>query len=34
MGLPQVAGAINGTHIPIIKPQDNPSDYYNQKGIQ
>ena len=32
-GFPQVyvAGVINGTHIPIISPQDNPSDYYNQK---
>ena len=26
---PQVAGAIDGTHIPVIRPQDNPSDYYN-----
>ena len=25
-GFPQVASAINGTHIPIIKPNDNPSD--------
>ena len=30
---PQVAGAIDGTHIPIISPQDNPSDYYNRKGF-
>ena len=32
-GFPQVAGAIDGTHIPIIRPQDNPSDYYNRKGF-
>ena len=25
-GFPQVAGAIDGTHIPIISPQANPSD--------
>ena len=30
-GFPQVAGAIDGTHIPIISPQENPSDYYNCK---
>ena len=30
---PQVAGAIDGTHIPVIRPQDNPSDYYNRKGF-
>ena len=32
-GFPQVAGAIDGTHVPVIKPQDNPSDYYNRKGF-
>ena len=32
-GFPQVAGAIDGTHIPIISPQENPSDYYNRKGF-
>ena len=30
---PQVAGAIDGSHIPIICPKDNPSDYYNRKGF-
>jgi len=32
-GFPQVAGAIDGTHIPVIRPHDNPSDYYNRKGF-
>ena len=32
-GFPQVAGAIDGTHIPIISPRENPSDYYNHKGF-
>ena len=32
-GFPQVAGAIDGTHVPVIKPQDDPSDYYNRKGF-
>ena len=32
-GFPQVAGAIDGTHIPIISPLENPSDYYNRKGF-
>ena len=27
-GFPQVAGAIDGTQVPVIKPQDNPSDYH------
>ncbi|XP_063813276.1 uncharacterized protein LOC135051001 [Pseudophryne corroboree] len=31
-GYPQCAGAIDGTHIPIIAPRDNPADYYNRKG--
>lgn len=31
-GFPQCAGAIDGTHIPILSPRDNPSDYYNRKG--
>ena len=31
--IPQVASAIDGTHIPVIRPQDNPSDYYNRKGF-
>ena len=33
MGFPQVAGAIDGTHIPIICPVENSSDYYNRKGF-
>lgn len=31
-GYPQCAGAIDGTHIPIIAPTDNPADYHNRKG--
>lgn len=31
-GYPQCAGAIDGTHIPIIAPRDNPADYHNRKG--
>ena len=30
-GFPQCFGAINGSHIPIITPKDNPIDYYNRK---
>jgi len=26
-GFPQAAGAIDGTHIPIIRPQHSPADY-------
>ena len=29
-GFPQVAGAIDGTHIPVLKPNASPSDYYNR----
>ena len=32
MGFPQVADAIDGTHIPIIRPDESASDYYNRKG--
>lgn len=31
-GFPQVAAAIDGSHIPIIKPLNCASDYYNRKG--
>ena len=29
---PQAAGAIDGSHIPIIRPDESASDYYNRKG--
>ena len=31
-GFPQAAGAIDGTHIPILRPDESTSDYYNRKG--
>ena len=31
-GFPQAAGAIDGSHIPIIRPDESESDYYNRKG--
>ncbi|PWA23147.1 hypothetical protein CCH79_00001919 [Gambusia affinis] len=31
--LPQVAGAIDGTHISIMAPDENPVDYYNRKNV-
>lgn len=30
---PQVAGAIDGTHISILAPTDDPADYHNRKGF-
>ena len=32
-GFPQVAGAIDGTHIPSIRPQVNATDYISRKGF-
>lgn len=32
-GFPQVVGAIDGTHIPILHPHDSPSDYFNRKSF-
>jgi hypothetical protein len=31
-GFPQTVGANDGTHIPIIRPLESASDYYNRKG--
>ena len=31
-GFPQAAGGIDGSHIPIIRPDESASDYYNRKG--
>ena len=31
-GFPQCAGAVDGSHIPIISPKECPADYYNRKG--
>ncbi|CAG2195659.1 unnamed protein product [Mytilus edulis] len=32
LGFTQTVGAIDGTHIPIIAPSENSSDFYNRKG--
>ena len=31
-GFPQVAGAIDGSHIPILRPDKSAADYFNRKG--
>ena len=33
LAFPQVTGAIDGTHVPILKPTDCPSDCYNHKAF-
>ena len=31
-GFPQAAGSIDGSHIPILHPDESASNYYNHKG--
>ena len=33
LGFPQAAGVVDGTHIPIIHPDENATDFYNRKGF-
>ena len=32
-GFPGIIGAVDGTHIQIDAPQENPADYVNRKGF-
>ena len=32
LGVPQCAGSIDGSHVPVTPPAMNPTDYYNRKG--